>query len=161
MDPINVGIAAAAATAKSLQLCPTLCNPIDGSPPGSAIPGILQARTLEWVAISFSSAWKWKVKVKLLSRVRLLATPWAAAYQAPRPCDFPSKSTGVGCHCFLRNVGITDTQIIHADLYLFSDVYLYLFSDHVLRNRDLEESSMHCSTYISAFACATVSILIL
>ena len=58
-------------------------------------------------------------------------------------------------------MGITDTQIIHADLYLFSDVYLYLFSDHVLRNRDLEESSMHCSTYISAFACATVLILIL
>ena len=52
----------AAAAAKSLQSCPTLCDPIDGSPPGSAIPGILQARTLEWVAISFSNAWKWKVK---------------------------------------------------------------------------------------------------
>ena len=73
----------AAAAAKSLQSCPTLCEPIDGSPPGSAIPGILQARTLEWVAISFSSAGKWKVKVKSLSRVRLLATPWTAAYQAP------------------------------------------------------------------------------
>ena len=60
-----------AAAAKSLQPCPTLCDPIDGSPPGSAIPGILQARTLEWVAISFSSAWKWKVKVKSLIRVRL------------------------------------------------------------------------------------------
>ena len=69
--------------AKSLQLCPTLCDPIDGSPPGSPIPGILQARTLEWVAISFSNAGKWKVKVKLLSHVRLLATPWTAAYQAP------------------------------------------------------------------------------
>ena len=66
--------AAAAAAAKSLQLCPTLCNPIDGSPPGSPVPGILQARTLEWVAMSFSNAWKWKVKVKFLSRVRLLAT---------------------------------------------------------------------------------------
>ena len=75
-------------SAKSLQLCPTLCNPIDGSPPGSAIPGILQARTLEWVAISFSSAWKWKVKVKLLSCVRLLATPWTAAYQAPPSMGF-------------------------------------------------------------------------
>ena len=73
----------AAAAAKSLQSCQTLCNPIDGSPPGSPIPGILQARTLEWVAISFSSAGKWKVKVKSLSRVRLLATPWTAAYQAP------------------------------------------------------------------------------
>ena len=69
--------------AKSLQSCPTLCDPIDGSPPGSPIPGILQARTLEWVAISFSNAWKWKVKVKSLSRVLLLATPWTAAYQAP------------------------------------------------------------------------------
>ena len=68
--------------AKSLQSCPTLCDPIDGSPPGSAIPGILQARTLEWVAISFSNTWKCKVKGKSLSRIRLLATPWTAAYQA-------------------------------------------------------------------------------
>ena len=71
------------AAAKSLQLCQTLCDPIDGSPPGPSIPGILQARTLEWVAISFSNAWKWKVKVKSLSRVQLLATPWTAASQAP------------------------------------------------------------------------------
>ena len=69
---------AAAAAAKSLQSCPTLYNPIDGSPPGPAIPGILQARTLEWAAIS-SNAWKWKVKVKSLSRVQLLTTPWIAA----------------------------------------------------------------------------------
>ena len=73
----------AAAAAKSLQSCQTLCDPIDGSPPGSAVPGILQARTLEWVAISFSNAWKGKVKVKSLSRVRLLAIPWTTAYQAP------------------------------------------------------------------------------
>ena len=78
----------AAAAAKSLQLCPTLCDPIDGSPPGSLVPGILQARTLEWVAISFSSAWKWKVKVKSLSRVQLLATPWTAAHQAPPSMGF-------------------------------------------------------------------------
>ena len=64
-----------AATAKSLQLCPTLCDPIDGSPPGSPIPGILQARTLEWVAISFSNAWKWKVKVKLLKSCPTLSDP--------------------------------------------------------------------------------------
>ena len=70
-------------TTKSLKSCPTLCDPIDGSPPGSPIPGILQARTLEWVAISFSNAWKWKVKVKLFSHVRLLVTPWTAAHQAP------------------------------------------------------------------------------
>ena len=74
--------------AKSLQLCPTLCDPIDGSPPGSPIPEILQARTLEWVAISFSNSWKWKVKVKSLSRVRLFATPWTAAYQAPPSMRF-------------------------------------------------------------------------
>ena len=74
--------------AKSLQLCPTLCDPIDSSPPGSQVPRILQARTLQWVAISFSNAWKWKVKVKLLSRIRLLLTPWTAAYQAPPSMGF-------------------------------------------------------------------------
>ena len=79
---------AAAAAAKSLQSCPTLCDLIDGSPPGSPIPGILQARPLEWVAISFSSAGKWEVKVKPLSRVQLLATPWTAAYQAPPSMGF-------------------------------------------------------------------------
>ena len=77
-----------AAAAKSLQSCPTLCDPIDSSPPGSPVPGILQARTLEWVAISFSNAWKWKVKVKSLSPVLLLATSWTAAYQAPPSMGF-------------------------------------------------------------------------
>ena len=81
-------VAHQAATAKSLQSCPTLCDPIDRSPPGPAVPGILQARTLEWVAISFSNAWKWKVKVKLLSCIRLLATSWTAAYQAPPSVGF-------------------------------------------------------------------------
>ena len=78
----------AAAAAKSLQSCLTLCDPIDGSPPGSPIRGILQARVLEWVAISFSNAWKWKVKVKSLSHVRLFATSWTAAYQAPPSMRF-------------------------------------------------------------------------
>ena len=78
----------AAAAAKSLQSYPTLWDPIDSNPPGSPIPGILQARTLEWVAISFSNAWKWKVKVKSLSRVWLLETPWTAAYQAPPSIGF-------------------------------------------------------------------------
>ena len=78
----------AAAAARSLQSCPTLCDPIDGLPPGSPVPGILQARMLEWVAISFSNAWKWKVKVKSLSRVQLLATPWTVAYQAPPSMGF-------------------------------------------------------------------------
>ena len=79
---------AAATAAKSLQSCPTVCNPIDGSPPDSPIPGILQARTLEWVAISFSNAWRWKVKVKSLSHVWLVATPWTEAYQAPLSMGF-------------------------------------------------------------------------
>ena len=78
----------AAAAAKSLQSCPTLCDPIDGRPPGSAIPGILQARILQWVAISFSSAWKWKVKVKSLSRFPLLAVPRTAPYQTPASMGF-------------------------------------------------------------------------
>ena len=89
-----------------VRLCVT---PIDGSPPGSAVPGILQARILEWVAISFSNAWKRKVKVKSLSCVRLLATLWTAAYQAPLSMDFPGKSTGVGCHCLLC-VGLRTRQ---------------------------------------------------
>ena len=98
----QLSIHAATAAAKSLQSCPTLCDPIDGSPLGSPIPRILQAKTLEWVAISFSNAWKGKVKVKSFSCVRLFATPWSAAYQAPlRPWDFPGKITGVGCHCLL------------------------------------------------------------
>ena len=81
----------AAAVAKLLQSCLTLCDPRDGSPPGSPIPGILQVRTLEWVAISFSSAWKWKVKVKSLSHVWLFLTPWTAAYQAPPSMGYSSQ----------------------------------------------------------------------
>ena len=90
--------------AKLLQLCPTLCHPIDSSPPGSPVPGILQARTLEWVATSFSNAWKWKVKVKSLGRVWLLATPWTAAYQAPPSMGFSRQKywSRVACHCLLR-----------------------------------------------------------
>ena len=82
------GTAAATAAAKSLQLCPTLCDPRDGSPPGSPGPGILQARTLEWVAISFSNAWKWKVKVNSLSNARPSETPWTEAHQAPLSMGF-------------------------------------------------------------------------
>ena len=107
---------AAAATAASLQSCPTLCNPIDGRPPGSPVPGILQARTLEWVAISFSNAWKWKVKVKSLSRVQLFVTPWTAAYQAPPSMGFsrqeywsgvplPSLTLAIGCYLMTPWVG--------------------------------------------------------
>ena len=100
------------AAAKSLQSCLTLCDPIDGSPPGSPVPGILQARIVEWVAISFSNAWKWKVKVKLLSRVRLLATPWTAAYQAPPSMGFSRQEfwSGVPWHC--TSINLQDRKIL-------------------------------------------------
>ena len=88
MSKVCVSLLSMLAAAKSLQSCPTLCDPRDSSLPGSAVPGILQARTLEWVAISFSNAWKWKVKVKSLSYVRTSVTPWTAAYQAPPSMGF-------------------------------------------------------------------------
>ena len=104
----------AAAAAKSLQSCPTLCDPRNGSPPGSPVPGALQARTLEWVAISFSNAWKWKVKVKSLSHVWLFATPWTADYQTPPSMGFsrqeywsevplPSPLSAWGLHFLICN----------------------------------------------------------
>ena len=95
---VGLLISHAAAAAKSPRSCPTLCDPIDGSPPGSPIPEILQARTLEWAAISFSNAWKWKVKVKSLSRVWLFATPWTAVYQAPPSMGFSRQEYWSGCH---------------------------------------------------------------
>ena len=98
--------------AKSLQSYPTLCNPIDGSPPGSPVPGILQARTLEWVAISFSSAWKWKVKVTALSHVRLLATPWSAAYQAPPSMGFSKQEYWSGVPLPSPNVVTRQLKIL-------------------------------------------------
>ena len=98
----GVNILSPAAAVKSLQSCPTLCDAIDGSPPGSPVPGILQAITLEWVAISFSNAWKWKVKVKSLSRVQLLVTPWTAAHQAPLSMGFSRQEYWSGCHCLLH-----------------------------------------------------------
>ena len=85
-----------ATTAKSLQSCPTLCDPTDGSPPGSPVPGILQARTLEWVAISFSHAWKWKVKVKSLSHVWLFSTPCTGAHQAHLSMGFSRQEYWIG-----------------------------------------------------------------
>ena len=105
--------AAAPAAAKSLQSCPTLCNPIDGSSPGSPVPGILQARTLEWVAISFSNAWKWKVKGKLLSHVWLLATPWTAAYQALLSMGFSRQEYWSGVPLPSLSIHHTSLRIPH------------------------------------------------
>ena len=104
----------ASAAAKSLQLCLTLCDPIDGSPWGYPVPGILQARTLEWVAISFSNAWKWKVKVKSLSRVQFLATPWTAAHQAPPSVGFSRQECWSGVplpSCSKFSLGFWDATI--------------------------------------------------
>ena len=101
----SLPLSAATAAAKSVQSCLTLCDPIDGSPPGSPVPGILQARTLEWVAISFSNAWKWKVKVESLSRVRLLATPWTAAVVSNTrvcTCDTGWESCKVDCNTIIE-----------------------------------------------------------
>ena len=126
-------------TAKSLQSCPTLCDPIDGSPPGSPIPGILQARTLEWVAISFSSAWKWKVKVKLLSRVWFAVTPWTTAHRAPPSMGFSRQEylNGVplpslvciyklGYGCFTICVSFCCEWISYMDTYIPSFLVLPL-----------------------------------
>ena len=89
-----------------------LCDPWDGSPPGSPVPGILKARTLEWVAISFSNAWKWKVKGKSLSRVRPSQPHVLQPTRLFRPWDSPGKSTGVGCHCLLRDIDINKCKCI-------------------------------------------------
>ena len=123
---------AVTAVAKSLQSCPTLCDPIDSSPPGSPVPGILQARTLEWVAISFSNTWKWKVKVKLLSRVRLLATPWTAAYQAPVLMGFsraPQNTThSLEMVCWVEEGGMKTEISIFISRFLFKLIMVWYFS---------------------------------
>ena len=112
--------AAAAAAAESLQSCPTLCDPIDGSPLGSSVPGILQARTLEWVAISFSNVWKWKVKVKSLSCAQLLATPWTTAYQAPPFMGFSRKE-------YWSGVPLPSPYLILAtSIFAYSLTYTYI-----------------------------------
>ena len=127
----SLGEAAAAAAAKSLQSCPTLCDPRDGSLPGSPIPGILQARILEWVDISFSNAWKWKVKLKSFSRVRPLATPWTAAHQAsPFHGIFQARLLEWGAIAF---------SIIYDSYWLFNKVifnelFFIRFSFHTVRS---------------------------
>ena len=117
---------AAAAAAASLQSCPTLCDPIDSGPPGSPVPGILQARTLEWVAISFSKAWKWKVNVKSLSRVWLFETPWTAAHQAPPPTGFSRQEYWSGVPLpspFISWETTINKSCSHGDLIAHSHVY--------------------------------------
>ena len=118
---------AAAAAARSLQSCLTLFDPRDGSLPGSPIPGILQARTLEWVAISFSNAWKWKVKVKSFSRVWLLATPWTKAYQVPLSMGFSRQEYWSGVPLPSPSNPITTWQIDGEKVEVVAD-FLFLGS---------------------------------
>ena len=120
--------AAAAAAAKLLQSCPTLCDPIDGSPPGSPVPGILQARTLEWVSISFSNAGKRKMKGKSLSRVRLSVTPWTVAYQAPPSMGFSRQEYWSGVPWpSPEEISSLSHSIVFFPFYCFP---LFLCSDH-------------------------------
>ena len=132
--------------AKSLQLCPTLCDPRDGSPPGSPVPGILQARTLEWVAISFSNAWKWKVKVKSLSRVWLLGTPWTAAYEAPPSMGFSRQEYWMGCHCLLWKMWYT---VIFIPFYFYFTIFHKNLSQLLINISDITSTEIYkiiCST---------------
>ena len=110
----NSSLSLAAAAAKLLQSCPTLWDPIHSSPPGPAVPGILQARALEWVAISSSNVWKWKVKVKSLSPVRLLVTPWTAAYQAPLSMGFSRQESWSGVPLPSPSLSLTTHYLQHS-----------------------------------------------
>ena len=125
------------AAAKSLQSCPALCNPIDRSPPGSPVPGILQAITLEWVAISFSNAWKWKVKVKSLSRVWPSVTPWTAAFQAPPSMEFSRQEywSGVPLYIYISHT-ITPYDNNNKYYYLLLIIGLFRYGSFLdYRNR--------------------------
>ena len=135
-----------AAAAKLLQSYPTLCDPTDGSQPGSPVPGILQARTLEWVAISFSNAWKWKVKVKMLSRVWLLATPWTAAHQAPPSMAFSRQEYWSGVP-LPSPLGMSNNDMLTFGRWYFpyvSQAYsiLYLFCGPALPKYQLQGNGM-------------------
>ena len=146
-SPAPHSIAAAAAAAKSLQSCPTLRNPIDGSPPGSAVPEILQARTLEWVAISSSNAWKWKVKGKWLSRVWLFATPWTADYQAPPSMGFSRQEYWSGVplpstHTALTLSKFKSLRVLHGTLHVSSPFH----SLHIITVYAAAKSHQSCLT---------------
>ena len=116
----------AAAAAKSLHSCPILCNPTHGNPPGSPIPGILQARTLGWVAISFSNAWKWKVKMKSLSHVRLVATAWTAVHQAPPSMGFSRQEYWSGLPLPSPSVSLNTPKYR-----IFSNIYFVTFRVYI------------------------------
>ena len=140
------------AAAKSLQSCLTLCDPIDGSPPGLPIPGILQRRTLEWVAISFSNVWKWKVKVKSLSCVGLFVTAWTAAYQAPLSMGFSRQEYWRGLPLpFLRFLRKTPLKKKNAPLHTHAHtkpINARLYYTHWIQKPMISESSSVSHTVI-------------
>ena len=145
----------AAAAVKSLQLCLTLYNPRDGSPPGSHVSGILQARTLEWVAIAFSNAWKWKVKVKSLSRVWLLVTPWTAAYQAPPSMGFSRQEYWSGVEYispFLPSFSLSSTPLSPFSFILI--IMTYKTSEYILRGSGLRIVWALCPTLCNPVNCS-------
>ena len=145
---IHAAAAVAAAAAKSLQSCPTLCDPLDGSPPGSPVPGVLQARTLEWVAISFSNAWKWKMKVKSLCHVRLFETPWTAVYQAPLSMGFSRQQCWSG-------LPLPSPIWIHRYIIFIQTAHLfttYLFTQH---------NSLDINWYLLMYSFYTLNRLVL
>ena len=139
----------AAAAAKSLQSCPTLCDPIDGSPPGSLVPGILQARTLEWVA------WKWKAKVKSLSRVWLFATPWTTAYQAPPSMGFSRQEYWSGLplpspmdHEIYFKTVCTELRLFDLWIFILRTVYCSCLSPPInIHNQHLSDFCWYTSSY--------------
>ena len=164
------------AAAKSLQSCRTLCDPIDGSPLGSPVPGILQARTLEWVAISFSNAWKWKVKVKSLSGIWPSVTPWTAAFQAPPSMGFSRQEYWSGvplpspeplythiqrnmhiytqrCHTHIYTKKHTHIYI-HKDVNIYMCVYLYTFIC-----KDIHTKNTCVYIYTFTYVCVFITVL--
>ena len=146
---------AAASAAKSRQSCPTLCDPIDGSPPGSPVPGVLQVRTLEWVAISFSNSWKRKVKVKSLSGVRLFTTPWTAAYQAPPSMGFSRQEYWSGVplpspmdHEIYFKTVCTELRLFDLWIFFLRAVYCSCLSPPSnIHNQHLSDFCWHTSSY--------------
>ena len=140
----------AAAAAASIQSCLTLCEPIDGSPPGSPVPGILQARTLEWVAISFSNAWKWKVKVKSLSHIQLFSTPWTAAHQAPPPMGFSRQEywSGVPLPSPLSKPVVMLVWVHHQPCFPFPLFHYSHIQSHVML---IPSSNIHVNIYKSFY----------
>ena len=151
---MNSAILLDAAASKMLQLCPTLCDSIDGSPPVSPVPGILQARTLEWVAISFSNARKWKVKVKSLCQVRLLATPWTEACRLLCPGIFPAKEYWSGLPLPSPNIaGYNPVKANYFYIYVSNKQKMKILNRHCLQqNKTFEYLEIHLKVKVKSLS---------